>query len=230
MAAVGGELVGSPHDFVRGTGRVDETRVCVFCHTPYGDRETPRGPLWQRGVQPEFAYTAYATRDDPLAVQSMGFDVAGMSVVCLSCHDSGQATTVTALANEHPFGVPYRGSREAARTPRPSLEDTAALPRSASAYGRALSGRQVPSIAGGEFRTPSSAVIDGRVVWWASLQPPGARRSREDLPLYTRREGALNDETPFVECGSCHDPHSTNAQFLRVTRDNGLLCLTCHQK
>ncbi len=230
MTSVGSELIGSPHDFVRGTARADETQLCVFCHTPYGARASPQGPLWQRGVQPNFTFATYATQDDPLAAQAIGFDVAGMSVVCLSCHDAGQAATVTSFANEHPFGVPYRGAREGSRAAARSGAALPVSPGSTTSYRRALSGALAVAIDEGEFRLPNSAVIDGRVVWWASLQPPGSRRTRADLPLYTRREGAMNDETPYVECGSCHDPHSTNALFLRVTRENSLLCLTCHQK
>jgi len=76
-----------------------------------------------------------------------------------------------------------------------------------------------------------------------SLNPGG--RDREDIIFYTRNfEGV---EQPFVECGSCHDPHNVdNPTFLRTS--NGIpqalvndfptaaddaasgLCLTCHIK
>ena len=71
-------------------------------------------------------------------------------------------------------------------------------------------------------------------------------RDREDVILYTRTD--LGQVEPFVECGSCHDPHNVdNPTFLRVS--NGIpsalaadfpnanavnrpsgLCLTCHVK
>lgn len=35
--------------------------------------------------------------------------------------------------------------------------------------------------------------------------------------------------TPTVECGSCHDPHSANARFLRIANTGSALCTTCHQ-
>lgn len=92
-------------------------------------------------------------------------------------------------------------------------------------------------------------------LWWIerngdSLNP--AARDREDVILYTRVETGTgnaeidNIEQPFVECGSCHDPHNIeNPTFLRVS--NGVpadstsgfplanggpsgLCLTCHIK
>lgn len=76
-----------------------------------------------------------------------------------------------------------------------------------------------------------------------SLNPGG--RDREDIIFYTRKD--LGPEEPFVECGSCHDPHNiNNPTFLRTS--NGVpqtlaadfpdaaqdaasgLCLTCHIK
>jgi hypothetical protein len=76
-------------------------------------------------------------------------------------------------------------------------------------------------------------------------------RDRTDIILYTRLEGETNvagGEQPFVECGSCHDPHNVdNPTFLRVSNgipsalqadfpqaispDRGsALYLTCHIK
>lgn len=71
------------------------------------------------------------------------------------------------------------------------------------------------------------------------------KRDREDIIFYTRMD--LGPEEPFVECGSCHDPHNIdNPTFLRTS--NGVpqtlqadfpdawedaasgLCLTCHIK
>jgi hypothetical protein len=73
---------------------------------------------------------------------------------------------------------------------------------------------------------------------------PGAR-DREDIIFYARNYQGV--EQPFVECGSCHDPHNVdNPTFLRTS--NGIpstlavdfplaandapsgLCLTCHIK
>lgn len=42
------------------------------------------------------------------------------------------------------------------------------------------------------------------------------------------------DQTEQLQCGSCHDPHTTNYKFLRVAQTSGgygsPLCLTCHDK
>jgi predicted CXXCH cytochrome family protein len=53
-----------------------------------------------------------------------------------------------------------------------------------------------------------------------------------DFPLYTRNDGnALPGGEPMVECGTCHDPHSSNEIFLRLPSNEGSqVCLTCHAK
>ncbi|HTN95030.1 MAG TPA: cytochrome c3 family protein [Gallionella sp.] len=54
-----------------------------------------------------------------------------------------------------------------------------------------------------------------------------------DFPLYTRTDGANSPGAePMVECGTCHDPHSSNVTFLRLPGGNtgSQVCLTCHAK
>jgi hypothetical protein len=84
-------------------------------------------------------------------------------------------------------------------------------------------------------------------VWWIERYGQSeidGSRDRSDVILYSRDD--LGTVQPFVECGSCHDPHNVdNPTFLRVsngrvtdvtsgTVDNTLaasgLCLTCHDK
>jgi hypothetical protein len=92
-------------------------------------------------------------------------------------------------------------------------------------------------------------------LWWIERGGDSlvaGTRDREDVILYTRIENGTGNaridgiEQPFVECGSCHDPHNvSNPTFLRVS--NGVpadsvagfpnpnggpsgLCLTCHIK
>jgi len=62
-------------------------------------------------------------------------------------------------------------------------------------------------------------------------------RNKSDLMLYTRAVTGGGDE-PFVECATCHDPHSSNVTFLRVPNNaasnpivtGSALCLSCHEK
>ncbi len=45
------------------------------------------------------------------------------------------------------------------------------------------------------------------------------------LPLHGGAQG-----TGTVECKTCHDPHSNQAKFLRMSNAASALCLNCHQK
>ena len=63
--------------------------------------------------------------------------------------------------------------------------------------------------------------------WWVDTTGGTAGRDKTDMVLYTRDNGG---NQPFVECGSCHDPHSTNSLFLRITNSASEVCLACHNK
>lgn len=207
--------------------------ICVFCHAPNanedGDGQAVGGvmPKWQKNVEIAFSFEMF---DD---IGRMGVDqegggvkVGSVSVACLSCHDGVQAYGVTPGAgSDHPFGVPYRGLTRGGEA--------------ASKYrDRILAAQDAPVQAGrflddnSEFRPARSGMINKRTIWWASLSP-ARQRTKNDLPLYPRRvaESAGNYElVPFVECTSCHDPHSTREVFLRTSNDGSALCFTCHVK
>lgn len=61
-------------------------------------------------------------------------------------------------------------------------------------------------------------------VWWVETGNPGFQA--DDIVLFPRRmdDGSI---VPFVECASCHDPHSTNPKFIRLTAPERL-CQACH--
>jgi len=62
-------------------------------------------------------------------------------------------------------------------------------------------------------------------------------RDKTDLPLYVRTDVVAGGE-PFVECGSCHDPHNAGSAdpgktvaFLRTSDNaNSKICVACHNK
>ena len=84
----GDSVVGSPHDLsARGPGRaraIDETRVCVFCHTPHN--AAPQTPLWNRHDPPRH-YRIYQSSTLDARVDQPS----GPSKMCLSCHDGSLA-------------------------------------------------------------------------------------------------------------------------------------------
>lgn len=94
------------------------------------------------------------------------------------------------------------------------------------------------SLRGGFNKSTYSGTGNG-TVWW--VKTPGSQkngRQKTDLYLFSRTdtidsipsESVLN--RPYVECATCHDPHSTNSTFLRPVGGNARsqICLTCHNK
>jgi predicted CXXCH cytochrome family protein len=231
--------------------------VCVFCHTPHGSDTSAAAPLWNRKIS-GVSYTTYdslgtSTLDGKIA------PVGSVSIACLSCHDGTQAMNVvinapgsggynpagapmagtwnvgggatqtggvlnagiitnigTDLTNDHPIGIQYAGG---------GFTNTSPTSRAAG-------------VGDADFVAPKSAVIGATRVWWVDT-PLGAANSRQktDIVLYTRGPGAggggyvgQTEAEPFVECASCHDPHSANPTFLRVANTGSAVCLSCHIK
>lgn len=215
----------TPHNFTRTEQgkRAGDREVCAFCHTPViaiGEGTKPaEPPAWQPSVGTELVFTIY----DDIGRLGLGkASVGSQSVACLSCHDSNQAMGANTTAGDHPFGIPYRGVLKA----KPGV-----------AGSKGPSSNDLPSInakgwvADDDFRGASSGTVEGRSVWWVSHSGITARRGKNDLPLYVRSEAGMETEgLPYIECSSCHDPHSANKTFLRTEDNSGGLCMTCHAK
>ena len=155
-----------------------------------------------------------------------------MSFVCLSCRDGTQGLDVTgnmpgmtsvpfagadggiSLSEAHPVGIRY-GSAVV-------RSDDGSYIESPDRFG--LSDDPANPLIG--FRGASSAVIDDVTVWWVETGEPG--RQRTDVHLYSRRD-SQGRETAYVECASCHDPHTENPMFLRVADKEQSVCRTCHE-
>ncbi len=217
------DIRGTPHNLTRGRTAAPAEEVCVFCHTPQialgpggGRSGIAAQPAWQPSLAINHAFVMY----DDIGRLQFGdrAAVGSQSIACLSCHDANQAFSVMAADSDHPFGIPYRGfSRGRERRPDEEVLDDETPSRPA---------RHLKSL--DEFRIPSRGMVDNRSVWWVSAGGPSALRTRLDLPLYAR--AAPGGEIPYVECSSCHDPHTSNRLFLRVSNEGSRLCLTCHDK
>lgn len=74
--------------------------------------------------------------------------------------------------------------------------------------------------------------VAGNPRWYVDTGTAGYQST--DFPLYTRTDvtGSGGILEPTVECGTCHDPHSGNPTFLRLSGGNtgSQVCLTCHAK
>ncbi len=229
------------------------TEICVFCHTPHASNTNVKAPLWNKPTNGG-AYTTYSTATSSTIDGSV--DMSGVSLACLSCHDGTQAMDTminkpgsggynasgstlggtwtganqdgtgkmiglanlgTDLTNDHPVGIQYCGGGVS----------TGSASTSAASTG---------SCRDGDFFAPANGTIAGTRVWWVdSNGGTTGTREKTDMILYARAPTLSGDSTsgffqPFVECASCHDPHSSNTTFLRIQNTQSAVCLTCHNK
>jgi len=253
-------VVSSAHDLSSGGGSPQFTsandQVCVFCHTPHGSDTTAPVPLWNKILTPGAAYLRYSD------LNTAGFEsdeapVGSVSLACLSCHDGTQAmdTVVNApgrgmgsgntdgggvgnqmtgtpvpnleldLQNDHPISMQYGGG---------GVDTTThVLTPTATQASAALLGDP-------DFTAPFGATINNNPVWWVNTTAGASDdRQKTDMLLYTRND-AINgagEIEPFVECGSCHDPHNSSTfqagaqvAFLRIDNAQSAVCTACHIK
>jgi len=128
------------------------------------------------------------------------------------------------LRNDHPVGVQYGGG----------------MP-SGGAYtaGTIAAG----ALKNADFNALQYASLNGQPVWWVDSGTVAGTRDKGDMMLYTRTNAdsvsptgvvtpaALTGAQAFVECASCHDPHtSANPTFLRIANTGSAVCLACHNK
>ena len=247
--ALGG-VVGSQHDLT-STGDAQSSttntdQVCMFCHTPHGADTSAPVPLWNKVLSSPGIYTQYST----LATSSFDSEeapVGSVSLACLSCHDGTQAMDVvinlpgsggfnaggepidgavgalqgipipnlgTDLTDDHPISITYCGGGPLATDPDGPFTGPCDDP---------------------DFNFPIKDTVNAQPVWWVD-SPLGTALIREktDMILYTRDD--LGTQQPFVECGSCHDPHNDLTQgqgsvaFLRINNTSSQICTTCHVK
>ena len=231
-----------------GTNKFSGTaEICVFCHTPHGADISAVVPLWNRTLPAPASFQTY----DSLGTSSLDGKVApvgSVSIACLSCHDGvtsmsavinapgsglggdaawlagtwsgtnqsgglmiGVANLGTDLRNDHPVGIQYGGG---------GYNTTALTGPSTDA----------------DFKAAQNALIGSTRVWWVDTEAvPNSTRQKTDMALYTRAAtSGYTGQTlpePFVECASCHDPHSNaNSTFLRVSNAGSAVCLACHIK
>ncbi len=225
------DIDSTKHDLTGGG--VDE--ICVFCHTPHGANDGVEAPLWNR-----LGSTATYTTYDSTTLDGDVIAVGSVSAACLSCHDGTQSTDVVINGPgsgvfDNQVGIPLRGGDR-------FLDD----PSKPDFIGTDLTDDHPIGVQYGGFGSPpidpdfktlgnglQVAVINGVNRWWVDTEPtPNGARDKTDMILYTRANTASGGQLePFVECGSCHDPHvSANELFLRRANDGSQVCLACHIK
>jgi len=115
-AGLNAQIAGSAHDFSTETWTTD-SRICLPCHTPHGaDMTVSDAPLWNHDVTVD-TYTLYSSS----TLNATMTQPAGVSKLCLSCHDGTVAldsfggatgtdfiaTPITTLESEHPVSFTY---------------------------------------------------------------------------------------------------------------------------
>jgi hypothetical protein len=251
-------VVGSQHDLTStnsqgGTTATDQ--VCVFCHTPHGADTTAPAPLWNKVLGNGGArFSRYSTLNTP-SFDSAEAPVGSVSLACLSCHDGTQAMDVVlnrpGSDGYDPNGTPIDGGIGVMTgTPVPMLGEDLSNdhPISMQYAGGGVNVTTHPTdgtFPGGraglgdpDFVPPERATINGQPIWWVNSAGGGsAAREKADMLLYTRDETSVTGGVqPYVECGSCHDPHNAGSQtasqvaFLRTTNAASAVCTACHIK
>lgn len=234
-------------------------QVCVFCHTPHGSNTSIGGaPLWNKRA-PASSYTLYS---GPGTMDSATAALGATSRVCLSCHDGTQAmdnllnapgsggflsdgggnsglsySWTTAGSN----GIDTNGFLTTANAANLGFDLSNDHPVAIQYCGGGLTGNgttgmtAVTSCRDPDFRAPDTSMIGGRRVWWVE-QTDNNVREKTDLILFTRAgtDYATTNETPTIECATCHEVHGGGATggvlFLRITAATSTICTTCHVK
>lgn len=253
--SVQAQVVGSQHDLTTGglgqgsTGNTDQ--VCVFCHTPHGSDTSAPVPLWNKVLGAPGSYTQYSTLATP-SFDSQEAPVGSVSLACLSCHDGTQAMDVVlnqpGSGGYNPAGAQIDSGAIVAMTgtPVPNLGEDLSNdhPISMQYGGGGASDGDTDGVFTGtlgdpDFNDPVKATINSQAIWWVDSGVGTAQvREKTDMLLYTRSDaiGGGGAVEPFVECGSCHDPHNsdnaggTQVSFLRTSNAASAVCTACHTK
>jgi hypothetical protein len=253
--SVQAQVVGSQHDLTNaGTGQggtANTDQVCVFCHTPHGADTDAPVPLWNKvlgsGATPPF--TRYSSLATP-SFDSAEAPVGSVSLACLSCHDGTQAMDVVingpGSGNYNPAGSEIDpgaiGVMTGSPVPMLGTDLTNDHPISMQYGGGGVSVTTQPgngtftgTLGDPDFVSPERTTLNGQPIWWVdSNVGTTGEREKTDMLLYTRAD--LGVQEPFVECGSCHDPHNASSQgtgsvaFLRTSNAASAVCVACHTK
>ena len=247
--SVQAQVVGSQHDLTNGgTGHTDQ--VCVFCHTPHGADIDAPVPLWNKvlgtGETPPF--TRYSNLATP-SFDSAEAPVGSVSLACLSCHDGTQAMDVVingpGSGNYNPGGSEIDPVAIGVMTGSPvpmlgqDLSNDHPISMQYGGGGVSVSthpgeGTFTGTLGDPDFVAPEKALLNGQPIWWVNSNVGTVAREKTDMLLYTRND--LGVQEPFVECGSCHDPHNSSSQgvgsvaFLRTSNAASAVCVACHTK
>jgi len=217
-------IVNTPHNFSSMSGNSikaqSELETCVFCHIPHGAQSVGK-PLWNRAM-PTTQYKMYSSvflnrmgYGLPTQLGSQNNEPGALSRQCLSCHDGTVA--VGAIFKLR------RQNMDGQNVPMVGLNADGTLSDTSSAFiGGDLSNHHPVGVEYNPFIGKNFGI--GRKSIELRAVPTGSAK----LFNYGGKQ--------YVECSTCHDPHTENKKFLRgeqginhaVTVRN--LCVSCHDK
>lgn len=191
---------------------IDE--ICVFCHTPHSALQdgSNKTPLWNHTLSTQ-TYTLPTGATWPNLLTTVLQPDLG-SKLCLSCHDGTVA--IASLAN-----LPGPGSSGVVLMA--GVGGGGSLPAAAYGFiGTDLSGTHPVSVPVNDslINAKNAACGPGK---YAILYPPANAAVKLKPTNNTYNDGSngylkttLAGVSYFegVQCASCHDPHSTNTDFL----------------
>jgi len=228
----GGGITNTRHNLSTGGflgSRSSTDEICVFCHTPHASSTTLVAPLWNKALPSTSNYTLYSsgTMQGTASLTS-----SSASLACLSCHDGTQA--MDNMINQ-PGSSGYNSSGSVPSNSIGIIGSAVGLANPIANLGTDLSNDHpvgIPYCGGGQttpgsrsgcrdqdfFGADNNGSGNGYMVGSSSIQ-------KENMRLY-----GTSLASATVECASCHDPHTANKTFLRISNSGSAVCLTCHAK
>ena len=196
---------GSKHDF-SGSNWANG-QICLPCHAPHTGSKVANIPLWNHEISTA-TYTLYSSP----TLDAVPGQPAGISKLCLSCHDGTVAIDS--------FGG-HKGSQSGSH----SGHKTGGRIGTEFITGSKLSGTDLSD------DHPISFIYDTAL----AQADGGLYDPTVQLSGVPGNSGTISQDMLFsgsIECASCHDVHNTNNQGKLMVKCNqgSRLCLTCHNK
>lgn len=188
------------------------SEICVFCHTPHNT--SVKVPLWNRAANATAykMYTGSSTFNGSVGGNLLS---GSRSRLCLNCHESIATTPVLT-------GPVNRGS---VATTDPSTWANNGSSNNLGGKAEIGGGSDLSNDHPVGFK-PNANGVDTLIRFSAGGNKIGGA-TNDAFPLYK----ADSSGDYYLECSSCHDPHSKGfRKFLRQRNDSSSLCLTCHTK
>ncbi len=186
----------------------DQTEICIFCHTPHASIKNDNIPLWNHQLSSVATYGVYTSPSLDASPGELGGLIGGKepagataSNLCLSCHDGTVA--INSFANP------------SNNTPTTTMVGTTGglMPAGNTNLGSDLRDDHPVNF----LFNATLASTDGTLNTPSDLAGTGL--------------GGAKLFNGFVQCASCHDPHtSAQSTFLRVSMNQSQLCTGCHNK